>query len=273
MGSLAERLKRTFVVRLAIAYGESQAGNYAAGLAFNAFMSMFPLLVGMLAIIGLIIRDKNVQSIVETQIGNIFWSIDPAERDSLVGALGRVSHYSGLFGTLAIGGLLWTGTGFFAALEFALDQVFGAPQRNLLRQRLMGLGMFGVFLVAILAAVVLTAAADLLPWVPFVGPILGVLVLFGLMLAIYRVVPNRTLELRQIWPGALLAAALMEIVTLIFPIYGKVLGRFDAYGAFLALFFLLATWLYFVSQAILLGAVLNRMLLDRPAADGLAFNT
>jgi hypothetical protein len=41
MRALLERLKNSFPGRLAKAYGESKAGNYAAGLAFNAFMTRF----------------------------------------------------------------------------------------------------------------------------------------------------------------------------------------------------------------------------------------
>jgi membrane protein len=266
VGSLMERLKRTFIVRFAMAYGESQAGNYAAGLAFNAFMTMFPLMLGILALIGLVLRDPRVQAELELVLLNSF----PADaHDQLEGTLTSVRHYSGLLGALAILGLIWTGTGLFAALEFALDNMFGARPRNFLRQRLMGLAMIGVFLVAILAAVALNALAAFLPTARFVGPVVGVLVLTGLMLAIYRVVPNRTSNLAELWPGALLAAVLTELVTLAFPLFTKLMNGFNTYGAVLALFFLLATWLYFVSQAILLGAVLNRMLLGKPGAGGI----
>jgi uncharacterized BrkB/YihY/UPF0761 family membrane protein len=51
--SIAGRVARTYPGRLARAYAASQAGNYAAGLAFTAFVSMFPLILGLLAILGL----------------------------------------------------------------------------------------------------------------------------------------------------------------------------------------------------------------------------
>ena len=262
---MMERLKRTFIVRFAMAYGESQAGDYAAGLAFNAFMTMFPLLLGILALIGLVLRDPRVQAELELLLLNSF----PADaHDQLEGTLTGVRNYTGLLGALAILGLIWSGTGLFAALEFALDQMFGARPRNFFRQRLMGLAMTLVFLVAIVAAVALNAVAAFLPAARFVGPLVGVLVLTGLMLAIYRVVPNRTFKLAELWPGALLAAVLTELVTLAFPLFTKLMNGFNTYGAVLALFFLLATWLYFLSQAILLGAVLNRMLLGKPRAGG-----
>ena len=106
--------------------------------------------------------------------------------------------------------------------------------------------------------------------VKLLGPFLGVVVMTAMMAAIYRIVPNRTFSLTQILPGALLAGILMEIVTLAFPLYANLVHGFNTYGATFALFFLLATWLYFISQFILLGAVLNRMLMGQPEAGGAA---
>ena len=45
-----------------MAYGQSQGGNYAASLAYNAFLSMFPLILGMLAVVGLIVSDPSTRA-------------------------------------------------------------------------------------------------------------------------------------------------------------------------------------------------------------------
>jgi Virulence factor BrkB len=88
-------------------------------------------------------------------------------------------------------------------------------------------------------------------------------------LALYRFVPNRTFRLRDVVPGALLAGVLIEVLSLAFPLYARIAGGFNTYGAQFALFFLLATWFYLLSQLILLGAVFNRFRLGEPAAKGL----
>ena len=70
--------------------------------------------------------------------------------------------------------------------------------------------------------------------------------------------------------GAALAGLLIELVTLLFPLYAKLAHGFDTYGQSLALFFLLATWLAFLSQFILIGAVWNRVRLgEKFTASGL----
>jgi uncharacterized BrkB/YihY/UPF0761 family membrane protein len=61
------------------AYGEAKAGNYAAALAFQGFMSMFPLLLGILAIVGLVIRDPHRLAQVRNLIVNAFPSDSQAQ--------------------------------------------------------------------------------------------------------------------------------------------------------------------------------------------------
>jgi membrane protein len=265
---LLERLKTSFPGRLATAYGESKAGSYAAGLAFNGFMTMFPLMLGMLAIVGLLVRDPHFRSQAESLLVGLFPS-DPEAQKTLTKTLSGVQQHPGVLGLLSIVGLVWSGTGLFVAMEFALGEMFGAKQRNFPRQRLMALVMLAVFLVAMLLAVVANSVVSSTgQGVRFLGPVLSVVVMIGLMVVIYRVVPNRTFTIFQVLPGALLAGILMEVVTLVFPLYAKLVHGFNTYGATFALFFMLATWLYFISQFILLGAVLNRMQMGAPEAEG-----
>src|SRR5579872_2372244 len=56
-----DRIRTVYPVRLVQVYGKSDAGHYAASLAFNTFLSMFPLILGLLAVLGLAIRDTQTQ--------------------------------------------------------------------------------------------------------------------------------------------------------------------------------------------------------------------
>jgi membrane protein len=264
---LLERLKSSWPGRLAAAYGQSKAGNYAAGLAFNAFMTMFPLILGLLSIVWLVVHDPSTEERLQNLVTGIF---PPDAHDQLVQALKGVKRNSGLFGLISIVGLIWGGTSFFTSLEFALTQIFGTRQRDALRQRVMGLLMMLLFLAALLLTAGANAAAgSSLAGGQVAGFIVGALVLVALLTAIYRFVPNRSFRLAEIWPGALFAGVLIEVFSLIFPIYAGIAHGFNTYGQQFALFFLLATWLYFLSQLLLLGAVLNRMRLGPPREEGM----
>jgi membrane protein len=261
-----EKLKTSRVVQVIKAYGDSHAGSYASGLAMNAFLAMFPLILGILAIVGLVIRDPGLQQQVYTAVASVF----PADaHDQIVKALQGVKQNAGILGVVSIVGMLWGGTNLFASMEFALTQVFGTSQRDALRQRLMGLVMVVIFIAAILLTVVANSAAAISAGAGLVGSIVGAVVLIALLTAIYRFVPNRTFSVRDILPGAVLAGILIEVFSLIFPLYAKLSHGFNTYGQQFALFFVLATWLSFLSQFILIGAVFNRVRLGAPQDEGL----
>ncbi|MDQ6855749.1 MAG: YihY/virulence factor BrkB family protein [Candidatus Dormibacteraeota bacterium] len=263
---MLKRLTGSRPAQVIQAYGKAQGSNYAAGLAFNAFLAMFPLILGMLAIVGLVIDNPDLQ----TKIYNGIVSVFPADaHQQILSALTGVKHNAGLLGIVSIVGLLWSGTSLFASMEFALTMIFGTKQRDTLRQRLMGLVMVVVFIAAVLLTVTANSAAAASAGAGVLGAVLGAVVLVALMTLIYRWVPNRTFALRDIWPGALLAGVLIELFSLLFPLYAKISKGFGTYGQQFALFFLLATWLSFMCQFILIGAVFNKMRLGTPTDEGI----
>jgi membrane protein len=232
-------------------------------------MSMFPMIAGALAIIGLAIRDPSTELHLQTLVIQTFPYSAQAE---LLKALRGVKESAGWLGLVSIGGLVWSASSIFATMEFALTQIFGTRQRDMLRQRLMGLVMMVVLIAAVVVTVGINALAALVS-VPLVGAItsfvVGSVVMVLLVIALYRFVPNRTFRLRDVIPGALLAGVCIEALSLAFPLYARIAGGFNTYGAQFALFFLLATWFYLLSQLILLGAVYNKFRLGEPALRGL----
>jgi membrane protein len=252
------------------AYGESQAGNYAAALAFAAFLAMFPMMLGALSIIGFAIRDPAT----EARFQNLILQLFPGNaQPELQSAIHGVRQSAGWFGIVSLLGLVWSASGVFATMEFALTQIFGTKRRAMHRQRLMGFVMMLLLVLALGITVAANAAAGYLsPYIPYawvLSFVIGAVVMVVLLVLLYRFVPNRKFRLRDVLPGALLAGVLIEALSLGFPLYARFAGGFNTYGAQFALFFLLATWLYLLSQLLLLGAVYNRFLLDRPVTKGL----
>ncbi len=249
-----------FPVRVLVAYGESQAGNYALALAFSCMLAMFPLVLGVLSLVGFAIRDPATEARAQTLILNLF---PGAAQPQLLDALRGVKRSAGWMGTLSIAGLLWS------AMEFAFTQIFGTRQRDMVRQKLMGLVMMVLLVVAVGVTVAANALAALFPLAWVSGFVVGSVVMVGLLVMLYRFVPNRTFEVRDVVPGAMLAGILIEVFSLGFPLYVRLAGGFNTYGAQFGLFFLLAAWFYVVSELILLGAVYNRFRLGEPTAKGL----
>ena len=266
--SIAAGIQSWLPVRVLSAFGQSQASSYASALAFNAMLAMFPLILGVLSIIGFSIRDPATELKFQTLIVQSF--PDTAQKEVL-GALKGVKASAGWFGLISIGGLIWSASGIFASMEFAFAQVFGIKQRDMVRQKLMGFVMMFVLVVAVALTVAANWAAALLPysnsWVA--SFVIGAVVMVILLVMLYRLVPNRAFRFRDVLPGALLAGILIEVTSLAFPLYVRISHGFNTYGAQFALFLLLATWFYLLSNLILLGAVYNKFRLGEPGSLGL----
>ncbi|MDP2949086.1 MAG: YihY/virulence factor BrkB family protein [Chloroflexota bacterium] len=257
-------------------YGEDRADLLAAVIAFKMVFSIFPIILGVLAIVGLILRSPDSQDKARALV----LSTIPADgAASVLQAIDGASQSPALFGLLGLVGLLWAGSSLFDALEVALNRVYRVPSRSFVRQKLMSVGMILLFALLLFAELVAATVAQLvgriaqsLPLVvPGVAPALAVaggaislLAAFGLCFAIYYVVPNVRLAASQVLPGTLFASLALVLLTQVFPLYALYLGGFNRYGAIFGLFFLLMTWAYLVAQALMVGAELNALF--RPAA-------
>ncbi|HSS94794.1 MAG TPA: YihY/virulence factor BrkB family protein [Candidatus Dormibacteraeota bacterium] len=264
--SMIGRIKGWLPLRVLAAYGESHASSYASALAFTCMLAMFPLILGVLSLIGLAIGDPAIEANAQALILQVF----PASaQPQLLNAMNGIKHSAGWLGLLSLVGLLWSASSIFSTMEFALTQIFGTRQRDVVRQKLMGLVMMILLVVAVGVTVAANALAALFPLAWVTGFVIGSAVMVALLVILYRFVPNRTFGVRDVVPGALLAGVLIEVFSLGFPLYGRLAGGFNTYGAQFGLFFLLAAWFYIVSDLILFGAVYNKFRLGEPHVQGL----
>jgi membrane protein len=252
--------------RVVVAYGESQASNYASALAFACLLAMFPLALAVLSIVGLAVRDPAMESRVQDLIVQLF---PGSAQPQLLDGLHNAKTSAGWMGLLAMAGLLWSASSIFSTMEFAFTQIFATKQRDLIRQKAMGLVMMLLLVVAVGITVAANTLAAPFPVAWIAGFVIGSAIMVALLIGLYRCVPNRTFVVRDVMPGALLAGILIELFSLGFPLYARLAGGFNAYGAQFGLFFLLAGWFYILSELILLGAVFNQFRLGRPTARGL----
>lgn len=261
-------LGRRAPVRLLIVYFDSHASYYATGLAFHVLLIMFPLVLGILSVIGFVSRSATLGDRIQLVIVSAL----PAEiHNPVTKTLTSLEHSAGALGILAVAGLLWTGTNFFVHLEFALNRIYLCRERSFWRQRLVAVPMLAGFIAAILVAIAVNWATQFIPGTNLVSFLLGWMVLTVLLHLIYWAVPNRRVSFNESWPGALLAGLLIEALSLVFPIYLRLTHQLNAFGRGFGLFFVLSTWLYVVAQAILLGAVYNRIQLGRIPNIGRSF--
>ena len=264
-----DRAKRTGPGQFFTAWGELRAGEGAILIAWQLLFSLFPLVVGILSILGLVLRNPDRQAAIATTIASQF----PSQAEELVTFITETRDLGGIFGLLSIVGLLWSGSNLFGAMATVFDRFYGVTDRGFLSQRLMAFLMMAVYTVLIVLSVGSTSVSGILVGlsrdvlgfdVPFfafaIGWAVSLLSAVLMFLVLYRVVPNASLRVWNVWRGALLAGVLFVVLTQVFPLYLRFLGGgFAAYKA-LGVFLLLMTWFYFLSMILCAGALLNALL-------------
>src|SRR5437879_13773864 len=99
-------------IRVLMAYGESQAGQYALAMAFSCMLAMFPLVLAALSLVGFAVRDRATEAKAQMLIVNLF---PGGAQPELLDALYGVKRSAGWMGVLSIAGqmarassILWT---------------------------------------------------------------------------------------------------------------------------------------------------------------------
>lgn len=269
---LLERGQGWTVARYARRYlFEHQGSDLAAGIAFHALLYIFPMIGAILAILGAILRNDRLLARVSLRIVQLF----PSDWQENIGALLVTRNNAGWFGIISLLGLFWLGSSFIASLARAFNRLYGVPSRNIVRQRLVSLGMILLFAVLLSVTVAASVGANLilgissallprigatLPFPEVLSSVLAfgisLLTAFALFVALYWRLPYVRHGYRDIWRGAALATVLLVATTQIFPFYLR-FAPANQYSAAFAFIFLLATWLYLVAHSILIGAALN----------------
>jgi membrane protein len=255
------------------AWAEHKADNMpiiAGGVAFFGFLSIFPGLIALISIYGLVASPETVTQ----QIGDISTQL-PDEAAQLIGdQLKSIAANSGRALTVglvvSILAALWSASGgvsnLVTAVNIAYDEV---ETRNFLKLRALSLGLtlgaVAFVIVAFGLLAVVPAVLDALP-LGIVGTILAHVVRWTLLLAmfagslavLYRAAPDRDApRFRWVSLGAVVATVLWALVSVGFSLYVDNFGSYDKTYGTIAGVIVLMLWLYLTCYLVLLGAEIN----------------
>lgn len=253
LGPIAARWKWfATVLRVQERFDELHGGYLAAAVTLAAFTSIFPLLLVTVAIVGFLSVGSDLPSRIIGELGLtgnaadvVAEAIDTAQA-SRRGALG--------FGTV---GLLWSGLGMVAAIQYALDNVWQVKGRGL-KDKLGGLIWLAGSVVILVASFALAAILNVVPWIAPLSILLGLAVNFALWLWTLRALVNVTVPWRAHVPGAILGAIGLEVLKLVGSVYvpRAVSASSALYGSIGVVFAILA-WLFFFGRLTVYVAVVN----------------
>jgi membrane protein len=220
------------LVRAVRSFDDQRGAEAAAAMAYYAFLSLFPLLVFLVAAGSLLLEREDVYNQLRILLRDIF----PLPSQLLASNLDQILRLSAPVGLVALVALLWSGIGFFSALSYNLTRAWpDARLRNLLGHRVMGIKIALVLLVLFIISVVLSIGTSLLPRVPRIIPALDQLITtnqwfwlssfvpwfasFVLFLALYKWVPNTRVRWRAALMGALIGSVAWQLLTEAFSWY------------------------------------------------------
>ena len=263
-------------------FGEDQAGNLAALVAYYAIFSIFPLLLALSTILGFVLH------------GHPQWRTDVT--NSALKNLPLVGNHQppplhGNLVALVIGLVLalWSGLGVAKTSQTALNTVYlvaHADRPSFLRSTLRALGLVVVGGLGLIVTTVLSGAVTSVtsigglqigPGLRVVGVVLAITLNAGLFLVLFRWLTVRDVQWRDALPGAVISAVALQVLQLAASAFiaHKLKGASTTYGNFAAVIVLLS-WFYLQAQVVLLAAEVNvvrqfrlwpRALTDPPATD------
>lgn len=243
-------------------YSDLHGNNLAAAVTFQAFVSLFPLLLVAVAVIGWIAGDgTDVAGSVVRELG-----LNGDARKAVVDAVDAARESKKAASALGLVSLLWSGLGLVNALQYGYNQVWQVEERGLKDKAVGILWLAGAVVVFVGAAAITT----LLRWLPGYFAPLGILVAlavnFGLWVWTSKILPNTRIPWKAVLPGALFAAIGLEVLKAVGAFYvpKMVASSSQLYGTLGVVFALLA-WLFFFGRLIIYSAVVNVVLWEKDA--------
>ena len=238
--------------------------HLAAMIAYFALLAFVPLLflaIGLFALAG----QQDDSSALVTELNRIFPGRSVTDIVRVVNAIERNAAALGIFGAVTV---FWTSLSLFNALESAFNIVYGRPNRSFLRGKALAVlimlgslfALFAGLLVGSLGAEVLKRAAPGVVGNFYVAYALSVLVstlaAFVFVVSMYYLLTNVKLSFRDVLPGAVAAALLLQVTFQILRLYVGASKEFVALQA-LGGPVIILVWLYLMANVIVFGAEVN----------------
>jgi membrane protein len=248
-----------------IGFYNSDDLTFASSIAYYALMSLFPVMLLMLSILGVATASEEERASVLKFVFDYF----PRQFDFITAQLDAFRLRRGALG---IGGsllLIWASLGFFSALTTAVNHAWGVEKQfSYLKNKLVsflmlvaaGILMFAGLLLlsakgivgASWFAAVLTQAPGLHVLTSFVIEWATTLIFILVVGLIFYFVPNAKVRFKDVWVGAVFTGLLWRLALWGFSAWMRDSNRFSIHGSVAAVVAFLV-WVYTCSVIMLYG--------------------
>ncbi len=246
--------------------------HLAAMVAYFALLSFVPLTFLALALLGLVNRADASNFLVE-ELSRAF---PTTSLNNILSLVHRVQDNATTLGIVGGVALLWSSLSLFSALESAFNIVYGRPNRSFLRGKFIAATVMVATITTLFVSLVIGALGvelvkRYLPGIftnSVVAYVLSIAVslvgVFVFVLAAYRLLTNTDVTVRDVMPGAVMAAIVLETSFQVVPVFVR-LADVNPVLRVLGGPAILLLWLYLMANVIVFGAELNWWTSERRA--------
>jgi membrane protein len=272
-------VKKTWILSKStvLAFIDDDALSKGAAIAFYTATSIAPILLIVVAIAGLAFGQEAAQNGIVGQLSGLMGKESAEFLQSAIA--GAQNKSAGTLATLiGVATVIVTASGVFGEMQSALNRIWkidssGEPISRLIRARAASLGLVVslgfLMMVSLVVSAGLTALGDylnaLLPFGKVVLMILNGIVSFLLIsvlfAAIYKVLPDRPIQWRDVIVGSVVTSLLFTGGKSLIGWYIGSSAVASTYGAAGALIVILL-WVYYSAQIFLLGAEFTKAYSD-----------
>ncbi|HEX8706458.1 MAG TPA: YihY/virulence factor BrkB family protein [Myxococcaceae bacterium] len=256
--------------RLRREWRDNKLGDAAAALTFYGVLSLFPFLLFIVALAGLIIQPAQVQALLGELGREVPQAFSRLPSEQLAELTSSPNRGLLTFSALAA---VWSATAGVVSLMKALNTAYGVTEGRP-RWKVYGIAlgmMLAGAVLALLAGLVAVAAPVLAtrlgqPWTMLAGWLrlpLAALLMMSLWAALYSVLPDTRHQFKFIMPGSVVGVLVWLAASMGFSFYVSRFSTFGiTYGALGGIIVLLL-WMWISALALMLGAEINAVLARR----------
>ncbi len=244
----------------------------AAAISYYGLFSLFPLLILLVGVFGLVVQGGHARDAVINFLLDELPLRRGAGREDLRNLLEAATAGAGGFGIIGIVGLAFSASGLMGAVRAALNRAWDLTDtRPIVRGKLVDIALIVVMGVVVAVSLAVSVAARFLASlsgsleaIGAAGEALRVLLEFGpltstvlalvVFLGLFRFVPATDTRVRDVFPGALVAAVGLEAAKLLFGLYLAHAADYNAVYASLGSVIAFMVFVYIGANIALMGA-------------------
>jgi membrane protein len=250
--------------------GRDDVSMLAAALTYYSFFSLFPLILLAIIVAGLLVKPEDASNFIFTQVA----AVAPGSTALMSDAMDKAFQNRNNAGWLALIGvvtLAFSASNAFSTLYKAVNRAWNTEHRpSIVMDKVISFAMMAaaavIALASLLSSAILTSirafTQSRIGKVPgeqvffqFLSLGVSLVLVFLVLLLMYRFLPRTYVRLKDVWLGAALAAVAWTLTKELFSVFlGSSLQNYDAIYGTVGAVIVLLTWIYISSLIILTGA-------------------